>query len=164
MSVRATEADAHERMIGDINFFLYPHENEDGEDEKGWLTGEVDVMVAEKESRGRGVGNRSVCALLVYIQEHLEEILREHASGESAHREVKLKGLMVKIKEANVGSRALFSRLGFTQKGEVNYFGEVTMVMDWDSLQAREWWGAAVEDYLEIAYCAAKADAGNGST
>lgn len=143
----ATKDDAQHRMRGDINFFLYPYDSEDGEDEgEGWLTGEVDVMIAEKQCRGQGIGKGAVCALLVYIQRHMGSILEEHAAGQQ------LKGLMVKIKEANAASRALFRNLGFVQKGDVNYFGEVLMVMEWDDLEKKGWWEPAVADYCELSY------------
>lgn len=59
-----------------------------------------------------------------------------------------LKMLMVKIKAANAHSIALFRSLGFVQEGDVNYFGEVKLVLqDFDSLTA-----TVPEGYIELVY------------
>lgn len=152
-SITARDADADAEMRGDINFFLYPSDS----DLPGRYTGEVDVMIASAAHRGRGLGRAAVCALLVYIRRHERDILGEFAPGEE---DARLDGLMVKIKEGNVGSRKLFSRLGFVQSGDVNYFGEVKMVMpdpdadnaDSGYLEKLGWWEAAIEDYREVKY------------
>lgn len=111
-------------MRGDVNFFLYPSE-EEGEEDSGILVGEVDVMVAAKGHRGHGFGEGAVRGLLWYVRQHQSEILDEYGGGQ-------LKRLMVKIKQTNESSRKLFEKLGFTQIGEVNYFGEVTLMLDWE--------------------------------
>ncbi|ODA79132.1 hypothetical protein RJ55_04724 [Drechmeria coniospora] len=160
--VRRRVVDADDKMRGDVNFFLYPDEDEEAEaaqdraqESKQGLVGEVDVMVAESAHRGRGFGNGAVRALLTYLQDHLEEMMTEYAQQDGAMkgRKVELRGLMAKIQEANAGSRALFRNLGFTQKGEVNYFGEVTVVMSWEDLtkRVREWKEAA-DGYRELVY------------
>lgn len=146
--VKAGTADADPLMRGDINFFLYPFESDDEDTEtntEGWVTGEVDVMIASPTHRGQGLGQAAVCALLVYIQKHLDGILAEYGAKE-------LKGLMVKIKEGNKGSRALFEKLGFVQKGEVNYFGEILMTIEWDEILRRDWWKGAGEEFREVRY------------
>ncbi|CAH0021006.1 unnamed protein product, partial [Clonostachys rhizophaga] len=63
-----------------------------------------------------------------------------------------LRGLIVRIKEGNDDSRALFQKLGFRQQGEVNYFGEIKMALDLDALQEQEWWASALEEYHEVRY------------
>ncbi|KAJ3517954.1 hypothetical protein NM208_g14630 [Fusarium decemcellulare] len=141
--VKAGTADSDPLMRGDINFFLYPYEGDDDEADKGWLTGEVDVMIASPSQRGQGLGRAAVCALLVYLRKHVDGVVGEYGDGE-------LKGLMVKIKEGNKGSRALFEKLGFVQKGEVNYFGEVVMTMQWEDVVKRDWWEGAEGDYEEV--------------
>ncbi|POR38103.1 Putative methionine--tRNA ligase, mitochondrial [Tolypocladium paradoxum] len=153
--VRAKDADADDRMRGDINFFLYPDEEEEDTSQNG-LIGEVDVMIADTEHRGQGFGGASVRALLTYLQRRLAEILKEHTTGDGSlnQGDAKLTGLMAKIKQGNVGSRALFQKLGFRQRGEVNYFGEVTMVMEWGEAERRveEWARGEVEGYREVVY------------
>ncbi|KFA73755.1 hypothetical protein S40288_07345 [Stachybotrys chartarum IBT 40288] len=156
-AVQAGVDDSEERMRGDINFFLYPYEDEDEDDDaaaadkQGWLTGEVDVMVAARNHRGQGLGQAAVHALLVYLSRNLDGILREHATT-AGGVPGRLHGLMVKIKQSNEASRALFGKIGFRQSGGVNYFGEVTMVMGWEELERREWWKGAVGDYEEVGY------------
>ena len=146
--IKAGTADADALMRGDINFFLYPFESDDEEestDTQGWVTGEVDVMIASPSHRGQGLGRAAVCALLVYIRKHIDGILAEYgAKG--------LKGLMVKIKEGNKGSRALFEKLGFVQKGEVNYFGEILMTIEWEEVLKRDWWKGAEEEFTAVKY------------
>ncbi|SCB64836.1 hypothetical protein QX201_009122 [Fusarium graminearum] len=146
--VKSGTADADALMRGDINFFLYPFESDDEDDTtdtQGWVTGEVDVMIASPSHRGQGLGQAAVCALLAYIRKHIDGILAEYGAKE-------LKGLMVKIKEGNKGSRALFEKLGFVQKGEVNYFGEVLMTIEWDEVSKRDWWTGAEEEFREVKY------------
>ncbi|KAM0433960.1 hypothetical protein ACHAPT_003904 [Fusarium lateritium] len=144
--VKAGTADADELMRGDINFFLHTYEADDeaeaaSAEAHGWLTGEVDVMIASLSHRGRGMGRAAVQALLTYLQKHMAGMLDEYDGGGG-----ELKGLMVKIKEGNAGSRALFEKLGFEQRGGVNYFGEVVMVKGWDDVVSGE------VEYEELRY------------
>ncbi|KAM3527126.1 hypothetical protein MY4038_006512 [Beauveria bassiana] len=151
-TITAQKQDANPRMIGDVNFFLYPDDGDDNENATGdALVGEVDVMIAAQEHRGQGYGEAAVRALLVYIQTHLDAILAEYAQGGPKSS---LRALMVKIQQGNKGSRALFEKLGFMQMGAVNYFGEVKMVLDWrDEVGSRDdAWKAAAKEYRELKY------------
>ncbi|KZL81626.1 methionyl-trna synthetase [Colletotrichum incanum] len=159
--VQAGEIDASENMIGDINFFIYPNDDDDDDDatqsvSKSSFVGEVDVMVASKEHRGKGIGHAAVTTLLTYVHHNKERILAEYVKGEGKAGEGKspeLKGLMVKIKEENAASIALFRRLGFVQKGEVNYFGEIQMVLkDLGHFVASSAGVKAAEEYREVVY------------
>ncbi|KAL7811755.1 GNAT domain-containing protein [Trichoderma aethiopicum] len=156
-SVTAQGDDSPDKMRGDINFFLYLDDDDEEvssssrEGKPIRLRGEVDVMIAKTQHRGKGLGEAAVRSILGYIRRHILDILSEYARGEGlSDEEVQLVGLMAKIKEDNAGSRALFKKLGFRQEGEANYFGEVKMVMDWD--------GSAVEglerglEYRELEY------------
>ncbi|GKT78089.1 methionyl-tRNA synthetase [Colletotrichum tofieldiae] len=161
-TVQAGEIDASEHMIGDINFFIYPDDDDDDDDEatrsvsEGSYVGEVDVMVASKEHRGKGIGHAAVTTLLTYVHHNKERILGEYVTGEGRTGEGKLpelKGVMVKIKEENAASIALFRRLGFVQKGEVNYFGEIQMVLkDLGQFVATSAGVKAAEEYREVVY------------
>lgn len=149
-SVEAGDVDGPARMVGDINFFVYPHD----EDEDAYV-GEVDVMIATGEHRGKGIGRAAVAALLTYVHRRQEQILGEYADGEgkSGGKKPVLKGLMVKIKEGNAASIALFKKIGFTQKGEVNYFGEIEMVLgDLDQFVASPAGLKAAEEFREVTY------------
>lgn len=138
-------------MRGDINFFIYPYEFDEGEKENpNWVIGEIDIMIAATDHRRQGLGRSAVQALVVYIRKNLSNILKEYGTAENSQPE--LRGLMVKLKEGNKGSRALFERLGFQQQGEVNYFGEVKLVMSWEKLLGEAWLSEAASDYQELDY------------
>lgn len=138
-------------MVGDINFFLYPWDDDDEEEEDGkvgekegtessWCVGEVDVMIANYEDRGRGLGKAAVSTFLHYIWSNRDAILAEHQAATSTghSRRLEMKLLMAKIKATNAPSIALFKSLGFEQEGDVNYFGEVKMVLrDFGSIAKR---------------------------
>ncbi|KXJ93294.1 GNAT domain-domain-containing protein [Microdochium bolleyi] len=156
--VRAGQADAPERMIGDINLFLTPWDEVDTSDDDGGggatgdvshVNGEIDIMIASPAHRRLGLGSEAVTALLRYIAQHAREILAEYAAftagtssstSKGQHQEQEqeqqeqqqyiLKDLVAKINASNEGSIALFKRLGFRQRGEVNYFGEVQLVLE----------------------------------
>ncbi|KXH62322.1 N-acetyltransferase [Colletotrichum salicis] len=165
--VQAGKVDASERMIGDINFFIYPYDDDDDDDDdddaqgqvaanEGLYVGEVDVMVASKEHRGKGIGYAAVTTLLTYVHRNEARILEEYVreEGKDAKKApAQLKGLMAKIKEGNSASIALFRRLGFVQKGEVNYFGEIQMVLgDLDEFVASDAGVKAADEYREVSY------------
>lgn len=130
--VQAGEVDSPDQMIGDINFFLYP---EDDEPEDGradadtahpsYCVGEIDIMIASQNHRGKGLGKAAVSTFLHYIWSNRAAILREYQT----EAQPELKFLMAKIKATNAHSIALFRSLGFEQEGDVNYFGEVKLVL-----------------------------------
>ncbi|KAK5656307.1 hypothetical protein OQA88_4687 [Cercophora sp. LCS_1] len=145
VSITEGEADCEEKMIGDVNFFLH-----DGEDEEGFCVGEVDIMIAGVQDRGKGVGRAVVSSFLHYLQRNLDGVLTEYKTsrlGDNAELP-KLRQLVVKIKADNAASIALFKSLGFTQEGGVNYFGEIKLVLhDFEKVFA-----AAPEGYAELIY------------
>lgn len=139
---QAGVCDAPDRMVGDINFFLYPWDDEDEEGAEGvrsadddddtnisWCVGEIDIMIAGSADRGQGLGKAAVTAFLHYIWSNRDAILAEYQYASAGSSTMRLKMLMAKIKATNLQSIALFKRLGFEQDGEVNYFGEVKMVL-----------------------------------
>jgi methionyl-tRNA synthetase len=149
--------DSADNMRGDVNFFLYL--DDDDEDDGGEqresnqirLRGEIDVMIAGTQHRGKGTGEAAVRTILAYIRRNLTAILEEYAGGENLDKnKVLLVGLMAKIKEDNTGSRGLFKKLGFRQEGEANYFGEVKMVMDWEGVESEEMVDGL--EYRELVY------------
>ncbi|KAL7937267.1 acyl-CoA N-acyltransferase [Trichoderma chlorosporum] len=156
--IKAQVDDSPDKMRGDINFFLYlDEENDDDEAAQPRessairLTGEVDVMIANTQHRGKGVGEAAVRSILTYIRENLPDVLQEYARGEKLDVEkIQLVGLMAKIKQENTGSRGLFKKLGFRQEGEANYFGEVKMVMDWEASEGKDL--AEGLEYRELEY------------
>lgn len=138
--VDAGKVDAPERMIGDINFFIYPldeGDEDEGEDEGSGsganVVGEIDIMIASHGDRGKGLGKTAVSTFLHYIWSNRSAILKEYAEDSSifgaSTQSLRLTFLMAKIKATNEPSIALFKGLGFKQEGEVNYFGEIKLVM-----------------------------------
>ncbi|RYO93354.1 hypothetical protein DL764_008004 [Monosporascus ibericus] len=183
--VHAGEVDTPERMVGDINLFLTPWEDDgdaDGREINGLVTdgavdclpngrrdravnycnGEVDIMIADRGRRGNGLGISAVSTLLHFIRRHLKSVLaeygeaREAGPGARVSSRYELKDLVAKINAANVGSIALFTKLGFKQRGEVNYFGEIEVVLEDFGRVAPEVVdrerGAHVADYRELVY------------
>ncbi len=154
--IEAGQVDSPGKMIGDINFFLYPCDDDDEQQQPGtasprYCVGEVDIMIAEVSERGKGLGRGAVTAFLHYIFHNLAQILhnygihnRENTTGGG----IRLKRFMAKIKEDNAASLALFKSLGFHQQGPASYFGEVTLVLE-DYVQRLS---KAPDGYTEMGY------------
>ncbi|CZR57951.1 related to METHIONYL-TRNA SYNTHETASE, mitochondrial [Phialocephala subalpina] len=124
-SVKAGECDAPDRMIGDVNLFLSPAD----EDEEGCI-GELELMIAPKDSRRQGYGRATILTFLHYIQLHLDGLLAEYKSKLGLDK-MKLLQLKVKIGSKNDKSIKLFESLGFIKIGESpNYFGEFELVFE----------------------------------
>ncbi|KAF4120699.1 methionyl-tRNA synthetase [Geosmithia morbida] len=154
--VRMKTLDSDERMVGDVNFFLYPYEDDENDVQQGKdnLTGEIDIMIAEGGDRRKGMGRAAVCALMVYIQIQMGGLLEEYvtAGGGRTSSAAALRNYMVKIKEGNSASRRLFEGLGFRQQGGANYFGEVKLVIDLADVQEQKWWRETMEHWRDIPY------------
>jgi methionyl-tRNA synthetase len=157
-SVKAKVIDADDRMIGDINLFIYQDDESEVEGvqdakSRASLRGEIDVMIADSGHRRKGYGTGSVQGMLIYLRKHLKPVLEEYTVGLGSGRGADMVGLMVKIKEGNAGSRRLFESLGFKQSGDVNYFGEVMLVISWGEVEilVDRWLGAG-DVYREVEY------------
>ncbi|KAI1853792.1 hypothetical protein JX265_003874 [Neoarthrinium moseri] len=146
----AGEADGEPRMVGDINLFLTPWEDDAEDDDEGegddgdtaktapvevdrpaaaYCVGEVDIMIADAADRGRGTGKAAVSAFLWFIKRNADAILAEYAADTGQEGGgLRMKALVARIKATNEGSIALFKGLGFEQRGSVNYFGEIELV------------------------------------
>lgn len=138
--IRAGEDDAPDRMVGDVNLFLTPCDDDDEEMESSGgeketaisdVKGEIDIMIAAPEHRRKGLGEAAVRACLRYLAAHRDAILREYAAGDGGGhvKTARLKRLVAKIHADNVGSIRLFGNLGFKRQGDPDYFNEVTMVL-----------------------------------
>lgn len=154
-SVEAGGPDVPDKMIGDINFFLYPLDNNEEDETKAtpgnWCVGEIDIMIAGHGDRGKGLGSAAVSTFLHYIHWNQDALVTEYQSisreQEKGTGPLELKLLMVKIRATNAHSIALFKGLGFKQEGDVNYFGEVKMVLkDFGRIAKRP------EGYEEVKY------------
>lgn len=108
-------------MVGDVNLFLSEEDEEDDDDNQqskegssthkednadnnvdrshGHMQAELDIMVAEKSARGKGVGREASCLMMMYGSKHLS-----------------IRRFFCKINEDNNASLQLFkSRLEFRQ-------------------------------------------------
>ncbi|KAL2118385.1 hypothetical protein VTJ04DRAFT_8045 [Mycothermus thermophilus] len=155
-TIPSGQHDSPAHMLGDVNLFLYPYEPEDAVVSLStplpvhpeYVVGEIDVMIASAQHRKQGYGRAAVRALVEYVLRHEREIMKEYAEDKDmADRPPRLKMLMAKVKETNEASLRLFEGLGFEQEGEVNYFGEVTVVR-----RRLDGWGRGVEGYREGGY------------
>lgn len=118
---------ATDRMIGDVNLFLSPAD----EDEEGCI-GELELMIAPVRARRKGYGRATILTFLQYIQAHMNEILEEYKKGKADDaQKMQLLQLKVKIGSKNEKSIKLFESLGFIKVEEgPNYFGEFELVFE----------------------------------
>lgn len=118
--------DAPERMVGDINLFLFEPEAEDYEESvHGKVVGEIELMIARKELQRQGYGRAALLTFIDYILVHWKDIGSEYSGAKGT---VELSFLRVKVNETNAGSLRLFESVGFEGVGDgANYFGEIEM-------------------------------------
>lgn len=146
--------DAEEKMLGDVNVFISP-----AEDDPNVLIGELELMIADSAMQGKGYGKLALLAFLKYVVTYEGQILNEYQmwasskvvanedrasedhkadqednrSGEAVERLVqqpRFGYLRARIAETNVRSLALFEHAGLElQSPEPNYFGELEMRM-----------------------------------
>jgi len=137
--------DAPDRMLGDINLFLFPPEDDEDNVEPpangrdgsaGSVIGELELMIANPTHRRKGYGRAALLTFLSYIISNWMSIYSEytdqrpslHPTGSLASTHPELRYLRVKINESNVGSIHLFESVGFKRMAEkANYFGEVEL-------------------------------------
>jgi len=130
-AIESIKHDAPDRMIGDVNLFLYPSEDDDQDDTDAQtdstprfepLIGELEIMIAHPKHQNLGLGTVILSTFLWYILSHLSQI----TSGYSSNAE--LTHLRVKISAENLRSIRLFEKVGFKKVcEEPNYFGEVEL-------------------------------------
>jgi RimJ/RimL family protein N-acetyltransferase len=114
-------------MIGDVNLFL--SEIEDDEEErsdhdgdasrtganndkkqKPELQAEIDIMIAEKDFQGKGMGRAATCMMLIYGAKSLD-----------------IKRFFCKINEDNESSLKLFKSIGFVQCAYAACFKQIEL-------------------------------------
>uniref|UniRef100_A0A1J3K4U9 N-acetyltransferase 9-like protein n=1 Tax=Noccaea caerulescens TaxID=107243 RepID=A0A1J3K4U9_NOCCA len=89
-------------MTGDVNIYM-----NDMDDPK---VAEVEIMIAEPRSRGKGLGKETVLMMMAYAVKNLE-----------IHK------FTAKIGDSNTASLSLFRKLGFEESSYSNVFKEVTL-------------------------------------
>ena len=139
-TVQGGQDDRPERMIGDINLFLFePEDDDDDEDDSGVrapnstntsnaLVGEIELMIARKDLHRQGYGRAALLAFTAYIMDAWAQIATEYSSSAGDQTPRPLQYLRVKINQSNERSIALFQSIGFVQTAAgANYFGEVEL-------------------------------------
>lgn len=148
--VHGTVDDAPERMLGDINLFLFERESDDEDvetlseaDDIGEVVGEVELMIARREFHRKGYGRAALVTFLEYVLGNWSAIGKEYSRGKTSPR---LAFLRVKIQQSNVGSLRLFESVGFVRTAEeANYFGEVEMRLLPEGINQQQSWEKAKE-------------------
>ena len=112
-------------MVGDVNLFIITTYDENTEADA--LVGEFELMVAEKSAQGQGLGRAAIVAFLQFVVANEEGIVAEYRAANETVQKQKLDYFRVKIGKDNERSLKLFAGLGFTQIGEVSYFGEIEL-------------------------------------
>lgn len=115
--------DEIEAMIGDTNIFL--KNDEDVE------IGEIEVMIAEKNARGKGMGKETVLMMLRYgsleKKWHINLFFNFiHIFSILGIENLQIKTYQAKILMDNHQSIAMFQNLGFEKIGESTIFKEFT--------------------------------------
>lgn len=91
-----------EAMVGDVNIFM-----NDSDDPQ---IAEVEIMIAEPKSRGKGLAKESILVMMAFAVENL-----------GIHK------FRAKIGESNEASLNLFKKLGFMETSRSEIFKEVTL-------------------------------------
>lgn len=91
-----------EAMVGDVNIFM-----NDSDDSQ---IAEVEIMIAEPKSRGKGLAKESILVMMAFAVENL-----------GIHK------FRAKIGESNEASLNLFKKLGFMETSRSEIFKEVTL-------------------------------------
>ncbi|XP_020104499.1 N-acetyltransferase 9-like protein isoform X1 [Ananas comosus] len=91
-----------EAMVGDINIYM--------NDPDDLQVAEIEIMIAEPKSRGKGLGEESVLMMMAFAVENY-----------------RIQTFRAKIGESNTASLKLFRKLGFLDASYSEVFKEVTL-------------------------------------
>ena len=146
-ALKAGEHDADDRMIGDINLFLFENDETSPPIDNSYnfsnLVGEIELMIARKDLNRQGYGRTALLTFMHYVLSNWEQIAAEYSFHTDDSAELpKLAHLRVKINQSNQRSIALFESVGFKMVGDgPNYFGEVELRWHGEltSLLALQW-------------------------
>jgi RimJ/RimL family protein N-acetyltransferase len=137
-TVQGGDDDRPERMIGDINLFLFEPEDEDDDNDDGEapntsnpsnaLVGEIELMIARQDLHRQGYGRAALLSFTTYILDTWAQIAAEYNNNAASQAPRYLEYLRVKINQSNARSIALFQSVGFVQTAAgANYFDEVEL-------------------------------------
>ncbi|KAL1635704.1 hypothetical protein SLS58_010142 [Diplodia intermedia] len=157
--IQAKVDDAPAAMIGDVNLFLVPDdEDEDGDAPPSTkplsVVGELEIMIASAAHQNRGYGAAVLSAFMAYIRRRVDGILSEYcAASPSAPERARLKHLRVKIGATNDRSLRLFERVGFVRVSETpNFFGELELRRRLEEVVGGEAKGAEAGEVVELEF------------
>ncbi|KAJ4977005.1 hypothetical protein NE237_002111 [Protea cynaroides] len=102
-----------EAMAGDVN--IYMNDLDDSQ------LAEIEIMIAESKSRGKGIGEESVLMMMAFAVKNFE-----------------IHTFRVKIGESNMASLNLFRKLGFEDASYSEIFKEVTLELSVKKPKAEE--------------------------
>lgn len=102
-----------EAMVGDVNIFM-----NDSDDPQ---IAEVEIMIAEPKSRGKGLAKESILVMMAFAVENL-----------GIHK------FRAKIGESNEASLYLFKKLGFMETSRSEIFKEATLELPVVELKREE--------------------------
>jgi RimJ/RimL family protein N-acetyltransferase len=131
------EHDADNRMVGDINLFLFDGNDDDDDDDDdackasertstSAVVGEIELMIARKDLQRQGYGRAALLTFMFYVLSNWLQIAKEYSSINV--KVPQLSYLRVKINQSNQRSISLFQSVGFEAVGDgPNYFEEVEL-------------------------------------
>ncbi|KAK1269340.1 hypothetical protein QJS04_geneDACA005250 [Acorus gramineus] len=94
-----------EAMAGDVNIYM--------NDPDDLRVAEIEIMIAEQKSRGKGLGKEAVLMMMAF-----------------AIKKFDIQRFRAKIGESNVASLNLFQKLGFEEVSRSGIFKEVTLELE----------------------------------
>jgi hypothetical protein len=123
-AVQAGLDDSPHAMIGDVNMFISL--DEDGTGHQAIVSGELELMIAERAQQRKGCGRAALLSFLMYVLQNEAAIIRQYWNGrDGPHSPSRFAYFSAKIGKENGRSLGLFESLGFTRTSEEpNYWGE----------------------------------------
>ncbi|KAK1292560.1 hypothetical protein QJS10_CPB17g02051 [Acorus calamus] len=94
-----------EAMAGDVNIYM--------NDPDDLRVAEIEIMIAEQKSRGKGLGKEAVLMMMAFVINKFD-----------------IQRFRAKIGESNVASLNLFRKLGFEEVSRSDIFKEVTLELE----------------------------------
>eukprot|EP00268_Persea_americana_P027539 TRINITY_DN2689_c0_g1_i2.p2 TRINITY_DN2689_c0_g1~~TRINITY_DN2689_c0_g1_i2.p2 ORF type:complete len:130 (-),score=30.16 TRINITY_DN2689_c0_g1_i2:376-765(-) len=102
-----------EAMVGDVNIYM--------NDLDDLQTAEIEIMIAEPTSRGKGLGEESILMMMTFAVENCG-----------------IQTFRAKIAESNTASLNLFRKLGFEDVAYSEVFKEITLELPVTKLHSKE--------------------------
>lgn len=105
-------------MVGDVNIFLLSPDDNDMVEESADLKNiaELEIMIADKAFRGKGLGIEAIYLMMNYALQHLKS--------------PPLKKFIVKIDDTNTPSIKMFEKLGFSQFNYSAVFKQISLKLE----------------------------------